>query len=439
MTPTATQPVLELGYLGFEVSDLARWRRFATEVLGMMAADAAADDQGRASLRLRMDQAPARLLLTDDELQRALAPLGDVVAVGSADCDLADADAVRALVRGVEAGAPADKAGIEAGDIITKFDGKAIEKPADLPRAVGNTKPGSRVVVTVFHRGASKDVNITVAEVEPEKTAAAAPEKKAPDSNTSQVWGLAVSDLTDAQKRELRVRGGVRVDAATEAAARAGIREGDVILAANGQPVTAFAELPPIVEGLAGAPVPLTVWRADGSETGKVFDITITPNRRDLPKAEGGFETRWLIGLTGGLLFEPELRRPGVFEALGLAAENAWFAGVMSLSGLWNVVTGTISSCNISGPIGMAQVMGQAATQGLEYYITMLAVMSLGIGLINLFPIPVLDGGHLVFHAYEAVFRRPPPDGALKVLMTMGLIIVLGFMAYALTNDVTCP
>jgi regulator of sigma E protease len=69
----------------------------------------------------------------------------------------------------------------------------------------------------------------------------------------------------------------------------------------------------------------------------------------------------------------------------------------------------------------------------------MLAVMSLGIGLINLFPIPVLDGGHLVFHAYEAVFRRPPPDGALKVLMTMGLIIVLGFMAYALTNDVTCP
>jgi regulator of sigma E protease len=223
------------------------------------------------------------------------------------------------------------------------------------------------------------------------------------------------------------------------AAIAAGLAEGDVILAANGQPVTAFGQLPPIVEGLAGAPVPLTIWRADGSDKGTVFDITITPNRRDLPKAEGGFETRWLIGLTGGLLFEPELRRPGLFEALGLAVENAWFAGVTSLSGLWNVVTGTISSCNISGPIGMAQVMGQAATQGLEYYITMLAVMSLGIGLINLFPIPVLDGGHLVFHAYEAVFRRPPPDGALKVLMTMGLIIVLGFMAYALTNDVTCP
>lgn len=222
------------------------------------------------------------------------------------------------------------------------------------------------------------------------------------------------------------------------AAIAAGLQTGDVILAAAGQSVSAFAELPPIVEGLAGAPVPLTIWRDDGTVAGKVFDITITPNRRDIPKADGGFETRWLIGLTGGFLFEPEVRRPGMFEALGLAAQNGWYAATTSLSGLWHVVTGAISACNISGPIGMAQVMGQAATQGLDYYITMLAVMSLGIGLINLFPIPVLDGGHLVFHAYEAVFRRPPPEGVLRVLMTVGLFIVLTFMAYALTNDVTC-
>ena len=86
----------------------------------------------------------------------------------------------------------------------------------------------------------------------------------------------------------------------------------------------------------------------------------------------------------------------------------------------------------------MAQVMGQSATQGVETYIGMLAMLSLGIGLINLFPIPVLDGGHLLFHAYEAVFRRPPPDAALRVLMTLGLAIVLTFMAFALFNDVTC-
>jgi regulator of sigma E protease len=222
------------------------------------------------------------------------------------------------------------------------------------------------------------------------------------------------------------------------AAIAAGLEAGDVILSAGGTPVTAFAELPPIVEGLAGAPVPLTVWRADGSAKGRVFDITITPNRRDIPKDGGGFETRWLIGLSGGLIFDPEVRRAGPVEALGLAVDRSWFAATTSLSGLWHVITGAISSCNISGPIGMAQVMGQAATQGADYFITMLAVMSLGIGLINLFPIPVLDGGHLVFHAYEAVFRRPPPERVLRVLMTLGLTIILLFMAYALTNDVTC-
>mgnify|MGYP006206419777 CR=1 FL=1 len=77
------------------------------------------------------------------------------------------------LVRGVEEGSPAEKAGLEAGDIITRFDGKLIDKPADLPRAVGNTKPGSKVGITVFRRGGHKDLNITVAEIEPEKVAAA--------------------------------------------------------------------------------------------------------------------------------------------------------------------------------------------------------------------------------------------------------------------------
>jgi serine protease Do len=133
-----------------------------------------------------------------------------------------------ALIRGVEEGSPAEKAGIEAGDIITKFDGKSIDKASDLPRLVGNTKPGTRVGLTVFRRGASKDLNITVAEVQPEKAVA----QKATESKGAAVpLGLVVSDLSDAQKRELRVRGGVRIESASEAAARAGLREGDVVLA----------------------------------------------------------------------------------------------------------------------------------------------------------------------------------------------------------------
>ena len=137
-----------------------------------------------------------------------------------------------ALVRGVESGAPAEKAGIEAGDIITKFDGKLIEKSSDLPRMVGNVKPGSKAVVTVFRRGTTKDFNVTIAEVEPEKPVrkASASEPKAPVAGPAQVLGLVVSELAEAQKKELKIKGGVKVDASEGAAARAGLREGDVIM-----------------------------------------------------------------------------------------------------------------------------------------------------------------------------------------------------------------
>jgi serine protease Do len=138
-----------------------------------------------------------------------------------------------ALVRGVEAGAPAEKAGIEAGDIITKFDGKAIEKSSDLPRLVGIVKPGTRATVTVFRRGATKDLSVTVAEVEPEKPIqrVTAAQPKPPLAGPAQALGLLVSELTDEQKKELKLRGGVLVDAAEGLAARAGLREGDVIVA----------------------------------------------------------------------------------------------------------------------------------------------------------------------------------------------------------------
>ncbi len=138
-----------------------------------------------------------------------------------------------ALVRAVEPGAPADKAGVEAGDIIVKFEGKVVDKSSDLPRMVGATKPGTRSALTVFRRGSYKDLTVTVAEIEADKPARKAnePEERAKTPSTGQALGMSVSDLTEAQKKELKLKGGVRVDAAVEAAARAGLREGDVLVA----------------------------------------------------------------------------------------------------------------------------------------------------------------------------------------------------------------
>ena len=137
-----------------------------------------------------------------------------------------------ALVRSVEAGSPADKAGVEPGDIITKFNGNAIDRATDLPRMVGSTKPGTRATLTVFRRGAPRDLAVTVAELELEKPAraASAPKPEKPKGSPgAQSIGLVVGDLTADQKKELRIKGGVKVESSTDSAARAGIEEGDVI------------------------------------------------------------------------------------------------------------------------------------------------------------------------------------------------------------------
>ena len=145
-----------------------------------------------------------------------------------------------AMVRSVESGGPADKAGVEAGDIITKFDGKAIDKSSDLPRIVGGTKPGTRSTVTVFRRGNTRDLTVTVAEIEADKPAvkASSREEKPKASAAGQAFGLAVSEVSDAQKKELGLKGGVKVEAAVDAAARAGLREGDIVLSVGNSEVS---------------------------------------------------------------------------------------------------------------------------------------------------------------------------------------------------------
>jgi len=118
---------------------------------------------------------------------------------------------------------------------------------------------------------------------------------------------------------------------------------------------------------------------------------------------------------------------------------QTWFIATSSLSGLWHMITGAISSCNIQGPIGIAQTSGDMASQGAMEFIWFIAVLSTAVGLMNLFPIPVLDGGHLVFHAYEAVAGKPPSDRALNYMMMGGLTLLLSLMVFALTNDLFCP
>lgn len=204
------------------------------------------------------------------------------VSITGVDPDIAESLGLKkaegALVRGVEEGSPAAKAGVEAGDIVLKFDGKPVEKSADLPRLVGNTKPGAKVGLTVWRRGALKELRLTVAALEEEKVAKATAREKpaAKPSGAAQALGLTLRELETEEKAELKLRGGLVVLDASGPAARAGLGEGDVILALANREVLGLKDFEAALAGLdKGRAVSLLVRRGDW-----VQYFVIRPNSR---------------------------------------------------------------------------------------------------------------------------------------------------------------
>ncbi|MFT5532440.1 MAG: serine protease Do [Burkholderiaceae bacterium] len=192
------------------------------------------------------------------------------VQIGELTKDVAEslglAKAQGALVQRVESAGPAEKAGVEAGDIILKFNGVNIDRSSDLPRLVGGTKPGSSSVLTIWRKGASRDLKVTVAEMEPEKVAKRE-DKKPKAEQAANALGLLLSDLTDAQKKELKVEGGVVIDGAEGAALRAGLRAGDVVLRLNNTDVKDAKQFAGLVAKLdAKKMAVLLVRRGDASQ-----------------------------------------------------------------------------------------------------------------------------------------------------------------------------
>lgn len=211
------------------------------------------------------------------------------------------------------------------------------------------------------------------------------------------------------------------------------LKSGDVITAVDGAPIYAFSQLKDIVESSDGRVLLLDVWR-----DGETLEFALAPRRTDEPQQEGGFKTHWRMGIVGGMALEPATQAAGPIDALSEGFEQTGRIIQGSLSGVWHMVTGAISTCNISGPIGIAETSGALASQGAQSFIWFIAVLSTAVGLINLFPVPVLDGGHLVFYAYEAVSGKPPSDRALRILMTIGITLVLSLMVFSVANDLFC-
>jgi serine protease Do len=171
-----------------------------------------------------------------------------------------------ALVNSVEKGGPADKAGVEPSDVILKFDGKAIQSSSDLPRIVAQTRPGSRVAMQVWRKGAAKDVSVTVGEMPDDKAAARGGRRDTKPANVVARLGMSLSELTADQRKELGVSGGLLVEDAQGPAAKAGIRRGDVLLALNNQDIKSVEQLNQLLSQFEKArSVALLIRRGDNS------------------------------------------------------------------------------------------------------------------------------------------------------------------------------
>lgn len=212
------------------------------------------------------------------------------------------------------------------------------------------------------------------------------------------------------------------------AAAKAGVQAEDVVSAIDGKPIATWDDLSAGIRASGGREVSLTIQR--GSET---VTLNVTPESRPEKNIFGEeIGTAFLIGVERGY----DQEQVGVIDAVGMAAsQTAWWIQTLLMSVL-KMVQGKISSGDIGGPILIAQAAGQQARMGLEYFLHFMAVISINLGILNLLPIPILDGGHLLFIGVEAIMRRPLAMRHKEIAQQIGLVILIGLMAFAFYNDI---
>ncbi|MGL4260881.1 MAG: RIP metalloprotease RseP [Afipia sp.] len=225
-----------------------------------------------------------------------------------------------------------------------------------------------------------------------------------------------------------------RVDSIQEnsAAAAAGFKPGDIVTAINGDPIESFTEMQRIVSTKAGTPLVFTVKRGDES-----VKLNGTPELREIKDNFGNVHRVGILGITRATGPGDTVTKPvNPATAVWLGVKETWFVVDRTVSYIGGIFTGREKADQVGGPIRIAQISGQVATVGLAALIHLAAVLSVSIGLLNLFPVPLLDGGHLLFYAVEAVRGKPLSERSQELGFRVGLALVLMLMIFATYNDI---
>jgi regulator of sigma E protease len=211
------------------------------------------------------------------------------------------------------------------------------------------------------------------------------------------------------------------------AAEQGGVRPGDVILKIDGGTVQRFEDVQQAVRLNPNVPMTIVV-RRDGQEE----TLRVTPTRTEMTDR---FGNRYEIGLLGIARSGMEYVKRDPATALAQAGAETWDLSVATLKAMWQIVIGTRATDELGGPLRIAQMSGEVAQGGVVAVLWFMAVLSINLGLINLFPVPVLDGGHLLFYAAEAVRGKPLGQRAQEYGFRIGLALVLTLMVFATWND----
>ena len=307
------------------------------------------------------------------------------------------------------------RAGIQAGDTLLSIDGKQVDYFGQHDLHIFNrVLQGTSIELTVARAGGSiVDVELPVAGI---------PIYNISPAFLSRTLGL-VPVSPNATTRVDRVLEG-------SPAAGAGLQAGDEIVAIDAQPITSWSDLVSLVSGAPERQLEFTVIRNQNPQ-----QLFITPEAIEVNGEKIG-----RIGI--GPVVEPfapeqivQVNR-SLLSALGYGVEQTWLMSSVTLRMLWKMVTLQVSHKNISGPITIAEVAGQAIQVGLEYYLYILAVISISLGVMNLLPIPMLDGGHLMMYAVEVVAGQNISQKVFAVGQRVGIVLLICLMSLAFYNDI---
>lgn len=314
---------------------------------------------------------------------------------------------ITARVDEVVAGMPAEKAGIKAGDIITDIDGWSIETFDDVVRIV-TASSGRTLNITVDRAGEVHTFPVTPA---------------VRDQESDLGVTLRLGDIGINRVLPARI-GTVVPDSPAE---KAGIESGDVITAIDGAPVTSFEDVINMVGPAAGRTLAITVDRAGTART-----IEVVPGAVDGKKPDG---TPYKQGRIGVSPDRPAPVAVSLPEALRLGVRETYANIVQTITGIWDILAQRQSADQVGGPILMAEVTARVVELGWEPLLRWTALISANIGLLNLLPIPLLDGGHLVFYAVEAIRRRPLSQRVQEIGFQIGIAVVLMLVVFVNLND----